>query len=158
MCAATEIPGGQDPAEGSPSYTEMMDLAPADLAATRCFFGQLLGLEVVWDGADDVSFVHDCVQLSFTRVDSVPHPDSWAFQPGWIHGQLVDAPAAQHIPSLSIALQPEKFRGAVSRLQTAGVGTLRPEPFWVGYRSFVVRDPDGRTVELSDPLSPEPGT
>lgn len=127
-----------------------------DIAATRRFYGELVGLEVVWEAENDVSFVHDCVQLSFTRVKTLQHPDSWAFQPGWSHGQLVDAPAAQHAPSISIALASLTFRNAVSRLQASGVERLRDEPFWVGYWSFVVRDPDGRTVELSDPASPAP--
>ena len=39
-------------------------------------------------------------------------------------------------------------------LKKAGVETLRTEPFWVGYWSFVILDPDGRTVELTDPKSP----
>lgn len=126
----------------------------SDLAATRRFYGELVGLQVVWDSADDVSFVHDCVQLSFTRVESVARPDGWAFQPGWSHGQLPDAPAGQRTPSISIALSPDAFRETVSRLQGSAVERLRDEPFWVGYWSFVVRDPDGRTVELSDPASP----
>lgn len=127
----------------------------SDVAATRRFYGELVGLEVVWDGADDVSFVHDCVQLSFSQVEAFRRPDGWAFQPGWSHGQLADAPAAQRIPSVSIALAPGAFREAVTRLQGEGVERLRNEPFWVSYWSFVVRDPDGRTVELSDPVSPQ---
>ena len=125
----------------------------SDVAATRRFYGELLGLSPVWEAEDDVAFVHDCVQVSFTRVESVAAQQGWAFQPGWAHGQLPDAPAAEHRPSISVALSPEAFREAVGRLQEAGVEALRPEPFWVGYWSFVVRDPDGRTVELSDPES-----
>ena len=128
-----------------------------DVSATRRFFGELLGLEVVWEAEDDVAFVHDCVQLSYTRVESLPRPAEWAFQPGWSHGQLADAPAGQRIPSVSMALSPQGFGEAVRRLRAADVERLRDEPFWVGYWSFVVRDPDGRTVELSDPDSPGPG-
>lgn len=127
-----------------------------DVAATQRFYGELVGLEQIWAAGDDVAFVHDCVQVSFTRVESVPAQEGWAFQPGWCHGQLADAPPAERRPSISIALSPESFRAAVARLGEAGIAAVRDEPFWVGYWSFVVRDPDGRTVELSDPQSPGP--
>ena len=58
----------------------------------------------------------------------------------------------------SISLSPEKFQHAVARLQQAGVEVLQPEPFWVGYWSFVAKDPMGQTVELSDPLTDGPST
>lgn len=127
-----------------------------DPAAMRHFYGELLGLEVVWDEPDDVAFVHGDLQLSFNRSADVPVQDAWAFQPGWGHGQLSDAPKGARVRSCSIALSPERFREAVARLIDDGVPTLRPEPFWVGYWTFVVRDPDGRTVELSDPVTPGP--
>ncbi|MBB2894387.1 VOC family protein [Flexivirga oryzae] len=127
-----------------------------DIAATRHFYGELVGLEQVWDTADDIAFVHDCVQLTFHRVDSVEQPDDWAHQPGWADGQLPDAPATRPVRSVSIALPPAAFRDAVARLRAAGVKTLRPEPFWVGYWSFVVQDPNRLTVELTDPNSPPP--
>jgi catechol 2,3-dioxygenase-like lactoylglutathione lyase family enzyme len=127
-----------------------------DIGATREFYGRLLGLTQVWDTPDGVAFHHDGVQLSFQRLESLERQTGWAFQPGWGHGQLPDAPATEHVPSTSIALAPDAFRSAVGRLRAARVKALRPEPFWVGYWSFVVKDPDGRTVELSDPESLEP--
>lgn len=126
-----------------------------DVAATRKFYGELVGLPMIWDGADGVAFTHECVQVLFTRVDSLERPDGWAFQPGWSHGQLPDAPRTQLVPSISMALPAAGFEAATRRLQEVGVEALRPEPFWVGYWSFVVLDPDGRTVELTDPVSPE---
>ncbi|HHU09679.1 MAG TPA: hypothetical protein GXZ60_06655 [Intrasporangiaceae bacterium] len=127
-----------------------------DVAATRQFYGGLIGLRQIWDSEDDVAFLHDCVQVSFSRAQSVPTPQGWAFQPGWANGQLPEAPAAHVVPSVSIALGPEEFRSAVERLRAADVERLRDTAFWVGYWSFVVLDPDGRTVELSDPDSPGP--
>lgn len=127
-----------------------------DIAATRRFYGELIGLDQMWDSADDVAFVHDCVQLSFALVESLPAPQGWAFQPGWANGQLPEAPAAHLVPSTSIALTPDAFSAAVARLTEADVERLRDAAFWVGYWSFVVLDPDGRTVELSDPESPGP--
>jgi catechol 2,3-dioxygenase-like lactoylglutathione lyase family enzyme len=127
-----------------------------DLGATRDFYGELLGLTQIWDEADGVAFRHDCVQLSFQRLESLERPSGWAFQPGWGHGQLADAPSTEHIRSISVALAPGSFRSAVERLRAAKVEALRPDPFWVGYWSFVVKDPDGRTVELSDAITSGP--
>lgn len=126
-----------------------------DISATREFYGGQVGLTLIWDEAEDIAFQHDCVQVSFRRADSLTRPQSWAFQPGWSHGQLSGAPKTEHVRSISIALAPAAFRSAVAKLKSAGVETLRPEPFWVGYWSFVVRDPDGQTVELTDPESPQ---
>ena len=127
-----------------------------DLGATREFYGALLGLTQIWDEADGVAFEHDCVQVSFQPVQSLERLTGWAFQPGWGHGQLPDAPSTEPVRSISVALAPDVFRSAVDRLRAAEVEALRPDPFWVGYWSFVVKDPDGRTVELSDAESPGP--
>ncbi|QFG69996.1 VOC family protein [Ornithinimicrobium pratense] len=126
-----------------------------DIAATRKFYGELVGLDLIWDEPEDIAFRHDCVQLSFRFVDSLERPMGWAFQPGWGHGQLPNAPTTEQVRSISIALPPVAFGSAVTRLKAAGVPALRPEPFWVGYWSFVVQDPDGQTVELTDPESPQ---
>lgn len=125
-----------------------------DVPAAREFYGRLLGLDCIWDEPDDVAFVHGDVQLSFSHHPDAPVHADWAFQPGWCHGQLDDAPEVARIPSISIALEPGQFQAAVARLREAGTPALRPEPFWVGYWSFVVRGPDGRTVEVSDPVTP----
>lgn len=127
-----------------------------DIPAMQRFYGELIGLTQVWEAPDDVAFTHDCVQLAFTRVSSVERPTGWAFQPGWSNGQLDTAPEVHQVPSTSIALGPAAFNEAVARLVEADVERLRDAPFWVGYWSFVVLDPDGRTVELSDPTSPGP--
>ena len=127
----------------------------SDVVATKDFYGRLVGLTQIWDAPDDVAFRHGCVQLSFTAGNSRPQPGGWAFQPGWSNGQLPDAPPVHAVASISIALEPQAFSDAVERLQASAVERLRPEPFWVGYWSFVVKDPDGMTVELSDPTSPE---
>jgi catechol 2,3-dioxygenase-like lactoylglutathione lyase family enzyme len=126
-----------------------------EIGATSDFYGRLLGLTQIWDEPNNVAFRHDCVQLSFQRADSLVRPSGWAFQPGWGHGQLSEVTATENVRSISIALSPGSFSEAVARLQTAKVPRLRPEPFWVGYWSFVVQDPDGRTVEISDPVSAE---
>lgn len=128
----------------------------SDVAATREFYRDLVGLELIWDEPDDIAFVHGSVQVSFRRDPSLKRPNGLAHQPGWAQGQLPDAPETQQVSSVSIALPPAEFRAAVDRLREAGVESLRAEPFWVGYWSFVALDPDGRTVELADPTSPKP--
>ena len=127
-----------------------------DVQATKKFYGDLLGLPQIWDEEDSLAFRHDCVQLSFMQGTPRRATERWAFQPGWSYGQLPEAPPTQKVGSLALAMEPGNFLKAVDRLQAAAVESLRPEPFWVGYWSFVVKDPDGTTVEISDPHSPGP--
>lgn len=126
-----------------------------DLAATRDFWAGQLGLPLVWDEPDSIAVEHRGLQLSFIHGE-VDEPGAWAFQPGWCHGQVTPVPPVEHKRSTSVALDPDHFRKAVARLRSTGATCLWSEPQWVGYWSFVVRDPDGRTVELSDPDSPGP--
>ena len=127
-----------------------------DLGATRWFYRDLVALECVWDQDGGIGFVHHCVQLTFDQSDTAVQYEGWAFQPGWARGQLHDAPETERAPSMSLQLPPDWFSAAVARLQEAGVAALRPSPSWVGYWSYVVRDPDGRTIELSDNETPGP--
>lgn len=128
-----------------------------DIAASRRFYTDLVGLEQVWDQPDSIAYgIDDAVQLSVDHDPEASAAPDWSFQPGWGFGLNID-PVPRHAPaSWSIALSPERFTGAVGRLQRAGIEALRREPFWVGYWSFVVRDPMGQTVELSDPFSGGP--
>ncbi len=129
-----------------------------DLAAARRFYSDLLGLEQIWDTEDSLAYqVGATVQLTIGREETaVPAGPGWSYQPGWVHGLGVHPAPSHAAASWSIALAPEQFWAAVRRLQAASVESLRAEPFWVGYWSFVVRDPMGCTVELSDPSSPAP--
>lgn len=125
-----------------------------DLAASRSFYRDLVGFEQIWDEPDSVAFaLSDAVQfaIGFDR-DAVPSSE-WSLQPGWVHGLKVDPQPPYDHASWRIALGSDAFRSAVDRLQHATVQMLRPQPFWVGYWSFVVRDPMGQTVELSNPES-----
>lgn len=128
-----------------------------DLAASRRFYRDLVGLEQIWDEPDSIAFViDDWVQLSVDRDPDAAVVDGWSFQRGWVHGLEIDPAPPYNQASWSIALTPDTFRAAVERLQQTGAEALRPEPFWVGYWSYVVRDPMGQTVELSDPVSGGP--
>lgn len=129
-----------------------------DLTRARCFYTDLLGLEQVWDTDDSLAYlIGPTVQLYIGHQDTDgAREPGWSFQPGWVHGLGVQPAPGHAAASWSIVLPPEHFRAAVARLRAAKVEALRSEPFWVGYWSFVVRDPMGYTVELSDPASPAP--
>lgn len=129
----------------------------SDLGASRRFYSDLIGLDQIWDELDDIAYlVGDTVQFSIGHDPEARVVDEWAFQPGWVFGLGIKPNPTRMHASWSIPLLPESFANAVARLQVAGVFTLRPEPFWVGYWSYVVRDPMGQTVELSDPVSAGP--
>lgn len=128
-----------------------------DLPASRRFYRDLLGLELIWDEPDSLAFALGTqVQLAIDLCPEAEPAAAWSAQPGWVYGLELDPVPARQPASWSIALAPQDFRAAVRRLQQAGVTALRSEPFWVGYWSYVVQDPMGQTVELSDPLSPAP--
>lgn len=127
----------------------------SNIPAARHFYSELVGLELVWDEPDSVAFIHGSSQIVFFESTELKALDGWALQPGWGFGQvpLKETPGRRR--SWSIALEPHKFREAAERMRESGVQTLWDEPTWVGYWSFVVKDPDGNTVELSDPISEE---
>lgn len=125
-----------------------------DLAASRRFYTDLLGLEKIWDEPEALAYaLGSAVQLSIGLDGDAEPASEWAFQPDWAYGLGVDPLPRHAVASWSIALDPQAFTAVVGRLQSAGVPALRPEPFWVGYWSYVVRDPMGYTVELSDPVT-----
>lgn len=127
----------------------------SNIPATRRFYSELVGLELVWDEPDSVAFVHGTIQIAFFESTELEEPYGWALQPGWGFGQVPIKETPQKRRSWSIALEPHQFREAVERMVESGVPTLWDEPTWVGYWSFVIKDPDGNTVELSDPVSAE---
>ena len=126
-----------------------------DLTASRRFYTDLVGLEQIWDTPDSIAYgIDDAVQFSIDHDPDATPTSGWVFQPGWVLGLDVDPHPPHGIASWSIPLAPEEFRAAVDRLQSAGIESLRPEPFWVGFWSYVIQDPMGQTVELSDSATP----
>jgi catechol 2,3-dioxygenase-like lactoylglutathione lyase family enzyme len=130
----------------------------SDVEASRRFYGELIGLEEIWhDPGLDVSYaINDAVQFSIAHDPATPVAQDWAYQPGWVLGLGVEPEPSHAAASWSIPLEPGHFRVAVGKLQAAGVEALRPDPVWVNYWSYVVKDPMGQTVELSDPHSDGP--
>lgn len=128
-----------------------------NIAASRRFYSDLLGLDQIWDEEGDIAYlVGDTVQFSVGYDPDATADHEWAFQPGWVFGLGLDPSPRRARASWSIPLLPQSFRSTVARLQEAGIAALRPEPFWVGYWSYVVKDPMGQTVELTDPFSAGP--
>jgi catechol 2,3-dioxygenase-like lactoylglutathione lyase family enzyme len=131
----------------------------SDVEASRRFYGELIGLEEIWHepGLGVAYAINEAVQFSIAHDPATPLAQDWAYQPGWVHGLGVEPEPSQAAASWSIPLEPDRFRAAVRKLQAAGVEALRSDPVWVNYWSYVVKDPMGQTVELSDPYSDGPG-
>lgn len=116
-----------------------------------------MGLDQIWDEVGDIAYlIEDAVQLSIGHDPDAAVHTEWSFQPGWVIGLGLEPAPRLTAASWSIPLSPESFSSAVGRLQEARIAALRPEPFWVGYWSYVIKDPMGQTVELSDPVSAGP--
>lgn len=130
-----------------------------DIAASRRFYTDLVGLDQIWDEHEGIAYgIGQTVQL-FIGHDPGAEPETqWAFQPGWAEGLGIQPRPSHAVASWSIALSPTSFRAAVGRLRHAAAEALRPEPFWVGYWSYVVKDPMGHTVELTDAVSAGPSS
>ncbi|WP_299169242.1 VOC family protein [uncultured Arthrobacter sp.] len=125
--------------------------------ASRRFYSELVGLDQIWDEMGDIAFVvGDSVQFSIGHDPNATVDSEWAFQPGWVFGLGIEPSPSRASASWSIPLSPESFSKAVARLQEADIAALRSEPFWVGYWSYVVKDPMGQTVELTDRISAGP--
>jgi catechol 2,3-dioxygenase-like lactoylglutathione lyase family enzyme len=122
----------------------------SDLAAARRFYTNLLGLSEVYFSAADgtVGYRVGTLQISVAaHPDLSTHVDGWSRQLGWEGG-------ASTAPSWGVEMDRRGFHRAVRAILGAGdVQTRFPEPQWVGYWSFPVRDPMGNTVEVSTPKS-----
>ena len=137
-----------------PNHAFFLYTRSNDVAASRRFYSDLVGLDQIWDEEDDIAYlIGDAVQFSIGYDPDSTAEKGWTFQPGWVFGLGIDPIPRHASASWSIPLSPRSFVSAVARLQDAGVAALRPEPFWVGYWSYVVKDPMGQTVELTDPVS-----
>ena len=122
-----------------------------NIAASRQFYSDLIGLDQIWDEVDQTAYrIDGGIQFSISYDSTGTISDGWSFQPGWVFGLGVEPSPPSARASWSIALSPESFRAATARLADAGINALRSEPLWVGYWSYVVKDPMGHTVELAD--------
>lgn len=128
-----------------------------NIAASRHFYSDLIGLNQIWDEVDHIAYrIDGGIQFSISYDSTAAISDEWSFQPGWAFGLGVEPRPSSTRASWSVPLSPKAFLNTVARLQDAEVDALRSEQFWVGYWSYVVKDPMGQTVELTDAITTGP--
>ncbi len=119
-----------------------------DLESARSFYSKVLGLEEIAYSAEEgegtVGYRVGALQITISTHAAAVPVDGWARQLGWEGG-------SSPTPSWGVELPPDEFRRAVVAAKAADVEALHPEPVWVGYWSFPMRDPMGYTVEISTP-------
>lgn len=136
------------------SSTFFLYTGSSNIAASREFYSDLIGLQQIWDKTDHIAYkVAGGIQFSISYDSTATFIQEWSFQPGWAYGLGIEPSPRSARASWSFPLHPTMFHSAVERLQQANVEALRPEKFWVGYWSYVVKDPMGQTVELADPVT-----
>jgi catechol 2,3-dioxygenase-like lactoylglutathione lyase family enzyme len=109
----------------------------------KWFYGELLGLELIWDEDEDIAFKIADHQLSiqYHKDFRKPAPD-YAIQPGWQGGR---APRT----SWSIDFDAVSFKETVSLMLNQEIKSFFNEPQWKGYWSFPVLDPMNNTIEIT---------
>lgn len=87
-----------------------------DVAASRRFYSDLIGLDQIWDKEDHIAYsIGGGVQFSISYDADATAKKEWSFQPGWASGLAID-PNPGCAPALwSIPLSPEAFWNAVAR-------------------------------------------
>ena len=118
----------------------------SDLELARSFYSGVLGLTEIYFSAVEgtIGYHVGALQITVATHADAAHVDGWAKQLGWEGGSTP-------MPSWGVEYAPSGFRRAVEAARDGGVEALHPEPLWVGYWSFPVRDPMGYTVEISTP-------
>jgi catechol 2,3-dioxygenase-like lactoylglutathione lyase family enzyme len=113
-----------------------------ELAATRLFYGELLGLPITVDTEAFIEFSAG-VKLVFLRngAGAVAAPE-FSSMPGW--------PETGGVRALcSIRYGAADYRTCIERLVASGVRCRTPDPVWRdGCWELAVLDPSGNTVEL----------
>ncbi|WP_321488700.1 VOC family protein [uncultured Hyphomonas sp.] len=116
----------------------------ADVEATRAWYKRVLGLEI--DEYGGSSFVHADSVAQFPQGART----IWApFKSGSDYFKPSNA-------DFMINLMIDDFEGMLERLKAEGV-TMEGEPMIESYGKFAwVMDPDGRKIELWQPVEPNP--
>ena len=110
----------------------------------RAFYAEVVGLEEIYADEGTVGYRCGSTQLTLESAADVETVAEWSRQLGWSGG-------TGSSPSWGFELTGDAFGAAVNRLRASGAEPYWPEPQWVGYWSFPVRDPGGNTVEISCP-------
>lgn len=82
------------------------------------------------------------MQITFSEHAGVVPVREWSTQLGWEGGLVAE-------PSWGFEFGLNDFRRVVEAALAEGVASRFPEPRWVGYWSFPIRDPMGNTVEIT---------
>jgi catechol 2,3-dioxygenase-like lactoylglutathione lyase family enzyme len=122
-----------------------------DLAATRRFYADGLGLQVTMENPQFVELSGNGVKLVFVHADAPLEVETrFSSMPGWNAG---DAQRAL----CSIEYGSREFRDVVRRLGILSVPTAVSTPVWrAGSWELPVLDPMGNTVELYS-IAPQGG-
>ena len=115
-----------------------------DIAATRAFYSELLGLsESFYDGGRGwLTYQPGPVQIVFTVAESHLEPvQEWSRMPAW------DAGSVDH-PSWVFRLDLAAFDQLCSRLAERSAPALRRDEAGGALRRVFLLDPMGKTVEL----------
>jgi catechol 2,3-dioxygenase-like lactoylglutathione lyase family enzyme len=122
----------------------VIELVVADMAATLAFY-RLLGVDVPADGDGAAHVEADLggIRIAWDTEDTIR-----SFDPAWT------PPTGGHRMALACACDsPQQVDDAYAELTSAGYeGHLAPWDAVWGMRYAVVRDPDGRPVDLFAPL------
>lgn len=128
-----------------------------DLARSRRFYEQMLGMRVVWEpDSENVYFSSGTDNLALHQI---PQAELGAFQP--LHPQLLD-----HLGVILESLESvDRMYGELApRIEELGGKIVRPpKQHRDGSYSFYFSDPDGNVIQaLYEPtisaLTPEPGS
>lgn len=117
-----------------------------DLDRARHFYSEILGLPEIFFSADDATAGYRAGDLQIAVEAHLGDTKNcgWSKQLGWSGGSTAT-------PSWGVELAAAAFARAIAAAVASGVECWLPEPQWVGYWSFPVKDPMGNTVELSTP-------
>jgi len=127
-----------------------------DLAATRAFYSDLVGLREAAFDEDQGYLVYQCdgFQMMFFRAANEPAPPGdWADQPGYDGGTYEATSWAVEVPE-------DAFAETVERVINSGARVLKDSPEWRtdSYWGFTAMDPAGNTVEIYTTPAEKPET
>jgi catechol 2,3-dioxygenase-like lactoylglutathione lyase family enzyme len=119
-------------------------IAADDLDATKRFYVELLGFDLVYDSdwfIDLQAPGNPLLEIAVWRADHELVPPGLAGPP---KGVMIDV----------VVDDVDRIYAAATESGLQPVIELRDEPY--GQRRFVVRDPAGTLVEISTPIAPDP--
>lgn len=132
--------------EGSINGLAEVVLRARDLPAMRRFYVEVLGLREHRRFGDDLLFL--VIPGAIGRAQSVVlFTERWPSNlPGaaWAGWQ----PASSTLHHFALSLSLPALRAARGALAAAGIAATEREFAWAGWRSLMLADPEGNTVEL----------